>query len=195
MGLIIQHLTDDGNDEAFFAGIAFRNHEGEGGEGAVGNFGLAVVEELVIISVEEDEKEEAGDAFVAIEEGVVFDDEVEEVGGFFGKGGVNIMAVETLENCAEGAVEIIPTRRAKEVASLQLSAELGNHIHTFASVEGLTEAFSGAVEADVAFVVFAEGLEGEGVLADEGAGRVARFVELGRGEDFLEALEGLDGGA
>ena len=48
---------------------------------------------------------------------MVFDDEVEEMGGFLGGGFIELLTVETLIDAFEVAVEAIVSHFAKEVAS------------------------------------------------------------------------------
>ena len=60
---------------------------------------------MEIVNREKNDEKEGGNAFVAVVEGVVFDDEVEEVGGFFGDGGVEVLAVEGLHNGTERRFE------------------------------------------------------------------------------------------
>ena len=73
---LLEDLADDGGHETFFAGVAFGDHEGDSNEGAIGDFEFAVGGKIILIESEEHDEEEGGDAFVAVEERVVFDDEI-----------------------------------------------------------------------------------------------------------------------
>ena len=109
---------------------------------------------MAVVHSEEDDKEQGTNALVAVVKGMIFDDEVEEVGGFFGGSFVEIFAVETLIDGGEAAVEAVVSHFAKEVAGLKVLSEVTNS--DFADFWG-KDFFSLFVEvfkADVAVVKF-----------------------------------------
>ena len=56
---------------------------------------------MIVVDSEKNHKKEGANAFVAIIKGVIFDDKIEEIGSFFGNGGVNILAIKSLSDSAE----------------------------------------------------------------------------------------------
>ena len=84
--LIFKKFTDEWSDEIFFGGVGLGDKESEGGQGTVADFGFAVFRQVLIVHSEEDDKEEGTDTFVAVIKGVIFDDKIQKMGGFFGDG-------------------------------------------------------------------------------------------------------------
>lgn len=124
--LAFEKFDDEGGDEGFFVWFGFGDEEGEGGEGAIANFGFAAIREVEVIDGKEDDEEEGADAFVAVVEGVVFDDEVEEVRGFFGDGFIEVFTFEALVDRGERGVETAAAGFAEELAGFGSRAEVIN---------------------------------------------------------------------
>lgn len=97
---------------------------------------------------------------------MVFDNEIEEVGGFFGEGRVDVFASEALVNGAEGAFETVATGFAEHLAGMKLFAELVNHFHALAGFEDVF-GFRAVANTYKAIVVLAEGTESGGIASDD----------------------------
>lgn len=152
--------------------MAFGNHNGEGDESAGRDFGFAIIKKAVFIGSEVVDEKEGGDTFVAVEEGVIFDNEIEEVGGFFGEGGVDVLASETLVDGAEDTFEGVAAELAEHFSGADGTAELVDELDAETGVE--RGAGSGFVaETDETFVIFLEGAEGVGVTGDEFEGAIS----------------------
>lgn len=96
---------------------------------------------------------------------MVFDNEIEEVGGFFGEGGVDVFAGKTLIDGAESAFETVAAGFAEHFAGMKLFAELVDHFHALAGFEDVF-GFRTVADTDNAVVVLAEGAESSGVTSD-----------------------------
>lgn len=97
---------------------------------------------------------------------MVFDNEIEEVGGFFGEGGVDVFAGKALVNGAEGTFETVAAGFAEHLAGMKLFAELVDHFHAFAGFEDVF-GFRAVANTDKTIVVFAESAESGGVTSDD----------------------------
>lgn len=97
---------------------------------------------------------------------MVFDNKIEEVGGFFGESRVDIFAAKTLIDGAESAFETVAAGFAEHFAGVELLAEFVNHGHTFAGFED-TSTFRAVAETDEAVVVLAEGAESGSVAGND----------------------------
>ena len=111
--LVTEKFDDEGGNEIFFAGVGLGDEESERREGAVADFGFTAGGEVLIIDGEEHDKKERADAFVAVIEWVIFDNEIEEMGSFFGNGGIELFPVVTLINSIERTGKATTARFAK----------------------------------------------------------------------------------
>ncbi len=102
---------------------------------------------------------------------MIFDDEIEEIGGFLGEGGVEVLAGETLVDGTEDGFETVAAEAAEHFSGAERGAELVDEADASAGVEN--GAGLGLVaETDETGVVFAESAEGVGIAGDEGDGAV-----------------------
>lgn len=82
--VVFVNQVDDNFDHCvLFFGAAFGDHEGEGDEGVVGDALGTVLIIQDTVAVEEPEEQCGGNAFVAVAEGVVLSNEIQEHGGLF----------------------------------------------------------------------------------------------------------------
>ena len=170
-GLAFEEFDDEGGDEGLFGGLGLGDKESESGQGAVGDFGVAGAGEVLVVDGEKNDKEEGADAFVAVIEGVVLDNEVEEVGGLFGDGSIEVFPVVALVDSGEAGGEGIATGLAEEIGTLDGGFETGDDFCAeFGGEALLVFGGFGAVEAgevDKAVVVLLEGLPRGAVFADD----------------------------
>ena len=125
---------------------------------------------MLVVNSEKNDKKEGADAFVAVVEGVVLNDKVEEVGGFFRNGGVKVVFVVALVDGGEAGVKGVTARFAEEVGTLNgvfqpcdnFVAELRGELLLLFSGFGVE---TGEINETV--VVFLEGLPGSTVFTDD----------------------------
>ena len=102
-------LRKEGHDEVehgfALGGLGLGDKDGERDQRVVGEALVSVFGQQRPVLVEEVQEERGTDAFVAVGEGVVLDDEVEQVRGFFFDTGVDLLAIEGLVDRAEAAFE------------------------------------------------------------------------------------------
>ena len=91
-------MNKDSGKQVLFLGAAFGDQEGHGYQGVVGDSFCAVgsVEDGVFFK--EPQKQGGGDALVAVYEGVILDQKIDEMCGLFLKGGIEILTSKGLEN-------------------------------------------------------------------------------------------------
>lgn len=81
--VLVDKVDDDFDHCVLFFGAAFGNHEGEGYEGVVGDALGAVFIVKDAVAVEEPQEQCGGNAFVAVAEGVILSNEIQEHGCLF----------------------------------------------------------------------------------------------------------------
>ena len=78
--VLVDKVDDDFDHGVLFLGSAFGDHQGEGDEGVVGNALGAVLIIKDAITVEKPQEQCGGNAFVAVAEGVILGNEIQEHG-------------------------------------------------------------------------------------------------------------------
>lgn len=97
---------------------------------------------------------------------MIFDNEIEKVGGFFGEGGVDISAGEALVDSTQSAFKTVASGFAEHLAGMELFAELVDHFHTLAGFEDVF-GFWAVADTDKTVVVLTESAESGGVTRDD----------------------------
>lgn len=80
--ILVYEVDNDFDHCVFFFGAAFGDHQSEGYEGVVSDALGAVFIVKDAITVEEPQEQCGGNAFVAVAEGVVLGDKIQDHGGF-----------------------------------------------------------------------------------------------------------------
>lgn len=80
--VLVDKIDNDFNHHVFFFSPAFGNHESEGDERVICDALVSVRGIENAIAVHKPKEERGGDTFVAIGEGVILGDEIEEHGAF-----------------------------------------------------------------------------------------------------------------
>lgn len=81
--ILVNEVDDDFDHGVFFFGATFGNHQGEGDEGVVGNTLGAVLIIKDAVAVKEPQEQCGSNAFIAVAEGVVLGNEIQEHGSLF----------------------------------------------------------------------------------------------------------------
>ena len=87
---------DEIDHQVVFGGFGFGNHQGERNKGVVGNALSAGFRQQQLGLIEKIEKKCGTNALVAIDESMVFDDEIEKIRGLFFGAGIDVFAIERL---------------------------------------------------------------------------------------------------
>lgn len=120
---------------------------------------------MIIINSKKNYEEQSANAFIAIIKRVIFDDEIEEIGGFFSDGGVNVFIVISLDDSTEARFKSVASGFAKELVAFDVFPEGSDNVCTLCNGKGFGGFFAFG-EGDVAFVVFFESLEAGRVFSD-----------------------------
>lgn len=80
--ILVYEVNDDFDHGVLFFGAAFGDHQSEGNEGVIGNSLGTVFIIKDTITIEEPQEQGGGNAFVAVTEGMVLGDKIQEHGGF-----------------------------------------------------------------------------------------------------------------
>ena len=86
---------------------------------------------MIIVDGEKNDKKQSADTFVTVVKWVIFDDEVEEVSGFLGDGGINIHAVVGLRDGAETRFEGVTPGFAEKFVAFYVFLEGADDVCTF----------------------------------------------------------------
>jgi len=117
----LQQIHHQPHQQVFLLGITCGDQQGQGHQAIVVEAGL--IEEIVLPEKEHEEK--GPDPLVAIAERVVFDHEVEQMGGLLLCTGVKILAAEGLIEVAENALEMLAQLLAEEFVGLAPAQQFG----------------------------------------------------------------------
>jgi len=101
----VQDAHDNLLDRFHLAGIALRNHQCNGGQGIPIDHGRFVPTIQYAVCIEEIEEYRCGNPLVSINEGMVFDNQVEKRGSLFLNRGVEFPSPENLIDLAYGTPE------------------------------------------------------------------------------------------
>lgn len=103
--VFVDEVDDDFDHCVLFFGAAFGNHQSEGDEGVVSDALSAILVIKNAVAVEEPQEQCCGNANVAVAEGVVLSNEIQEHGCLFFHRWVKVNAAECLANMTDGAFE------------------------------------------------------------------------------------------
>lgn len=78
--ILVDQVNDNFDHGVLFFGTAFGNHQGEGDKGVVGDALGAVLIIKDAVAIEEPQKQSGSNAFVAVAEGMVLGNEIQEHG-------------------------------------------------------------------------------------------------------------------
>jgi hypothetical protein len=120
-GLIVipvDEVDDHLDDSLFFLGPALGNEERQGHQGIVGQSLAAVSPVEDAVSTEEVDEQSCRDPFVAVAEGVVLYDEIEEVGPLFLDARVEFLPAEGLVDGPQRALETLILFDAEKAVEL-----------------------------------------------------------------------------
>ena len=108
---------------------------------------------MIIVDSEKNYKKQSANTLIAVVKGVVFNDEIEEVGSLLGDRWVDILAVKSLRNGTQASFEGTAAGLTKKCVALDITLKLCYNIYALRRSEG----FGGLLplrEGDMAFVKF-----------------------------------------
>ena len=159
-------VKEDVDKDFLVGGSAFGDHQGHGDEGIVGDALAAIVAVEDVVLFEEPQEKRGGDTLVAIDERMVFDQEIEQVRGLGLDAGIDVAAVECLHDAVQGTGQAAVLFPSKELAGIEVRAQLPDEPPGF--VIGDREGRGGGWfgYADSLMVVIIEKIKGPGVVGD-----------------------------
>lgn len=148
--------------------FTLRDEQCHGDEGCIGDALGSIGPVQGAVLFQKPQKQRGANALVAVHKWVIFNQEVEQIGGLLFDAGIEIPSAEGLHDCPEGAFHAVVLLPSEEIGTAKFFSQAVHHAPGLVVAEGFDRPRRCGAHANTLMVVVVQEIEGKGIIGHDG---------------------------